>query len=450
MAKEKKPLSEEEKELRQKMTIGGEPAFDIEGELTEEAQEQLLAAISKAINSDGTRAAIDKIYKSISKTSDPVKQIVEAYTKLLQRTISPELLESIKAITTDLQEVSDLLQELTELEPYINAELEKPEYNGETLDSITGKYTARELLELLEDPQQPFTKAVIAARAARDSVEHTTIKRPESIEFPLDKINSHAWNLLKEDTAGQVTIDFNMLPDDKKDLQATAYYSINFESLGDDIAITRRLQPFDKRVYTAVSALFNAGNAIVTATQIHAQMGYTNKPSKNQIKKIDESLSKMTGAQILLDTEMEARVLNYKRFEYEGSLLPIERVRAIINGQLTESAVHIFREPPLMTFAKERRQVTTVNVSLLQSPVSKTDANLQIEDYLIERISRAKNGKSKSCKILFKTLFKHANVNTASQKSRAPEKIKAYLTHYQQENYIKRFSFAKDSVTVFF
>ena len=81
--------------------------------------------------------------------------------------------------------------------------------------------------------------------------------------------------------------------------------------------------------------------------------------------------------------------------------------------------------------------------------------NLLINDYLIERISRAKNGKKKSCRILFKTLYEHARIadrpktNTEKQaKKRTPEKVQKYLEFYQSQGFIKRFTVEPDGVTV--
>ena len=47
----------------------------------------------------------------------------------------------------------------------------------------------------------------------------------------------------------------------------------------------------------------------------------------------------MSGAKILLDNAKEAAALNnIMHFQYDGSLLPIERRTAIINGKLSEGS----------------------------------------------------------------------------------------------------------------
>ena len=394
----------------------------------------------------------------IAKLTDAQKTELEAATRELREAIKKatgvfhgdKWRQLFQAIREDILPLQELIDEIEALEPFIKAELKKEEYGGITFDDIM-EHTPRELLELRHDPNSNIYKIFEAAKAAREKAERVTIQHTNDIEYPLDKISGKAWNLLTEDTNGQLKIAFEMLPK-KKNLQATAYYSINFDSLGDNVKITKRLQPFDKRVYIAVSALFNAGNDIITATQIYYAMGNTGKPGAKHIKKIDDALSKMTGAKITLDNAQEAEALKgkYPHFKYDGSLLPIERITAIVNGQISESAIHIFREPPLMTFAKERKQVTTIDVKLLQSPINKTDANLLIDDYLIDRISKAKNGKHKTCRILYKTLFEHADIKTKMQKQRAPEKVEKYLAYYQQQGFIKKYIMQADGVTIHF
>ena len=143
--------------------------------------------------------------------------------------------------------------------------------------------------------------------------------------------------------------------------------------------------------------------------------------------------------------------------KYTGILLPVEIGELYdIRGSLTEAGIHVLREPPLMTFAKRRGQVTTISLKLLQSPVSKTEANLKIDDYLIEHISRAKRGTRHSCRMLYKTIYEKANINNnpktsteKQQKKRAPEKINKYLTHYQKEGFITRFTADADGITVY-
>lgn len=285
-----------------------------------------------------------------------------------------------------------------------------------------------------------------------DTRAKVSVKHADLIEYPLDKPNSYIWNLLEENTGGQLKFNYeiDMLPKNS-DIQTTAIYSINFEELGDNLKISKKLTPFDKRVYIAVSALFNAGNEVITLTQIYYAMGYTGKPAEKQITRINDAVEKLRKSYITFDNENEAQsISNYPRFKYNGYLLPIESITATINGKLTESAIKMFREPPLMTFAKQRNQVTTITIKLLQSPVNKTDANLAIDDYLLERISKEKRKGVKSCRLLYETIYKRANITQKMQRKRAPEKIRKYLGYYKQQGFIKDYSEQPDGITIIF
>lgn len=282
--------------------------------------------------------------------------------------------------------------------------------------------------------------------AARETLEHIALKRAELIEYPLDKVNSSIWGLLERDTAGQIMFRAEKVGSKN---EINILYAIDFDALGDDVKITKRLMPYDKRVYIAVSALFNAGNSIITLTQIYYAMGYTGRPGSKDLERINASVTKMLGANIYISNEQEAAAYKYDKFVYKGSLLPYEQVEAVANGQLVDAAIHLFREPPVITFAKQRKQVTSIDVKLLQSPISKTDGNLLIDDYLIERISRAKNGKQPH-RILYKTLYEKAKITDKKQRQRAADKIKRYLEHYQKCGMITRYTMEPDGLTVYF
>lgn len=339
-----------------------------------------------------------------------------------------------------------------ELGPYVEEELKKPQYEGLDINALFDKAAAGKGKENTPFSESLFMQAIEAARTAKKRAEAqtATIRRAESVDYPLDKPNSIIWHLLEKDTRGQISFDMSKYGS-KEELPA--YYAINFDAL-DDVRITKRLLPFDKRVYIAVSALFNAGNRVITLTQIYYAMGYTGRPGPRDLQKINDAVSKMTSAQIYFDNEQESTAYKYPRFKYEGSLMPVEKITAVVNGKLADAAIHIFREPPLITFARQRKQITTIDIKLLQSPLSKTDGNILLEDYILERICKEKNNKKKhSCRILYKTLYEHIGLagNTSTerqQKKRAVDKVKKYLDFYVDSKFIKSFTADKDGVTV--
>lgn len=279
------------------------------------------------------------------------------------------------------------------------------------------------------------------------TLPNVTIAKITDVDFPLDKVNRKIWGLIERDTGGQIGIGTEKTGSEK---QITILYSIDFDSLPEGMTITKKLEPYDKRVYIAMAALFNTGKDIITYTEIYHAMGYSGRPGANDLEKLDKAISKMGAAHIYLDNSSEIKArYKYPRFKYDGSLLPFERMRVIANGQLTESAVHLFREPPLLSFARDRKQLTTIPKKLLQSPLSKTDSNIRLEDYLIEEITGVK-GKRRNNKFLFETVYAATGIDTKKQRQRAPEKIEKLLTHYQACGFIDRFTMAGDGFTVYY
>ena len=355
------------------------------------------------------------------------------------------LLEMIKGSTDDEDVYSAVL---LILDTVINHYSEKQEVKDNP-DVAAG-------LEKLKRIREEFA---VLSRGVQKGQTQTVFIKADFVEWPLDKYNSFIWNLTEAQTSGQVVFDMAKRGEERK---IPAIYKINFDALENEVQITKRLSYYDKLVYMAISALFNAGNNVITLSQIYYTMGHTKRPGGGDLSKINDSVTKMAKAWITVDNKLEAAVYKYKRFEYDGSLLPLERGTAIVNGKLTEAALHVFREPPLISFAKQRKQVTTVSVRLLQSPGKKTEFSMQIEDYLIERIAKEKDAakkrkKKKTCRVLLKTVYKHIGIPDGSKmsnaerqkKKRAHDQIKKYLEHYRKEGSITRYIMDPDSITLY-
>lgn len=271
----------------------------------------------------------------------------------------------------------------------------------------------------------------------------TIARRAEKLLYPVDKVNNEVWNYLAgADPNGQIK---TRLRTGRTDAYLV-FFSINFDDLDPALKISKKLTAFDKLVYVATAALFHAGSDVLSVTQIYREMGNSNRPAPNQIQKIWDSLTKMRSAVITVDNQKEVEAgSKYESFSYDGQLLPFERISAYINGTLTDAAIHLFREPPLVQFARERKQVTTIPRKLLESQVSKTEASLQIQDYLLERIGRMKRDPKAPRKILFSTIYENCGITTRNQRSRAPEKVKLFLEHYTKCDWIKGYSFKLSS-----
>ena len=279
-------------------------------------------------------------------------------------------------------------------------------------------------------------------------IPSTVVERIDKLNYPVDKVNSTIWDCFANDSKGQIKFAIKAEREGSR-IPLNILYSIDFSAIDKELKITKSLSPFDKRVYIAIAGLYSVGFSFVSLTQIHYAMGGTTRPGKKEMKKIRLSILKMIAAQIYINNEQEITVYqNYVRFVYFGPLLPCEVQTAYTNGQLSDGVIHIFREPPVMTFARQRKQISTIAIKVLQSPISKTDANLRIEDYLIERVCRAKkNAQQKNLKkIMWETLFEKTKITDAKQRKRTPEKVEKLLSHMVDCEMIKKYEIRCDGI----
>lgn len=266
------------------------------------------------------------------------------------------------------------------------------------------------------------------------------------IFYPIDKVNSELWNCFSigENTPLKAESD----KDSRKGKQASIYVMLDFNEL-DGVKISRTLTSFDKRVFIAISNKREAGQEILTFSQIYEAMGGISRPDKSIRDRIIESIETMSRAIVSIDTTEENKI--YPRLDkivWESQLLHIEKVKGYSRGQITDYAIRIIETPKLYLFAKQRNQITSAPLELFESPISKTEANLSLEDYIFPRIARMRNSTKISRTILIETVCQKCNITTKKQRQRLPGKIEKYLKHYVSVGWIKAYKLTDKSIEI--
>ncbi len=290
--------------------------------------------------------------------------------------------------------------------------------------------------------------------------QQITVKKTDKLIHAIDKVDENLFAGMFDEKASNQPALFNTVTTKKgQKINVTAY--INYEKLPKEI--TKELTDYDRRVYEAAAAIYNAGNTITTLTQIYYTMGGTGKPAAKQVEKISQSITKMMGTLFHIDNQDEIdNNINYPIIEYDGALLPMERVTATINGKITNAAIHLFREPPLMTFARERKQIFTCDLDLLQSPLNISETKFAIEHCLLSLLAMGKHEAEKEKRkpeqyrkpvkkeMLLETIYQRAKTTDRRTKPRTKEKIITLLTHYKSKGQIKDFRLTLDRVILEF
>lgn len=302
-------------------------------------------------------------------------------------------------------------------------------------------------LEVVRDKTRKYSKIRNAAKIKQKEYEDNQ-KAAEEIEKEIPSIISQK---TEKSFAGmdKATVNaFNprkcgndeyYISTSNKNKEAFVSYAVNFDNLPKEVRTTSKLTAFDELVHIAAASLYAAGNEYFSISQIHGAMGNSGSPSKNQVKKIRGSIVKMNAIQIFIDSSKEHEIIpNYAVFKYNASLLPSEMASAYIDGNLVES-VHLFREPPLIAFAKERNQITAFRTDLLGAPISNTETGAAIKIYLLKRIQGMRANKKLSRKILFETVCDECRIE-GRERQRAPEKIKNVLKCWKDKGFIRGLS----------
>lgn len=297
------------------------------------------------------------------------------------------------------------------------------------------------ILDILRKAKENF-----AAASNKDLLPQIKAKKITELQYPLDKVNASLWGIVpvKKMTALKAESD----KDSKKGKQANIYVLLDFDEL-DGVKISRQLTSYDKRVFLAVANLKAQGHDTITAWQVYNAMGGVSRPKKDTIEKIIQSIETLSKCRVTIDNTEEAKLYTrYDRVKATFYLLPTEICSGYAKGIIVENAIKVLEIPKLFTFAEQRGQLTTVPLRLFESPISKTEANLLLEDYLFNRIARMKNSPKITRIILLETVYQKCNVTTYKQKARLPEKIERLLQFYKDESWIKGFVITERNIEI--
>lgn len=445
-----------------------------------ESAERMTAAATKTMKAKERadenkryKEKINEYYKAAGQaiSTESIQRLSESLGKLMQMIINEKAGESWRALIEILKPVSDLIGEIYDNRQQLDEELKKDCYDGRTIDDYLDNYTPSELLALSRDEGSDLYKALQATRAARASMLPAIYPhKTDVLHTPVDRYNFLAFNSFKE-TGGQIA--FNLMSDrdkrdpDRKELTINMRYSLTF---GDDtnLKTTKELTHFDRRLLQAIDSLFKPGaDNVFLIGDISEAMGGKRSPSESRRNNIYGGLTKLGTARVFMDNAAEADFYNYPHFVYDGIILDFERVKVYFKGQEV-TAVKVNRRPVSMAFADERKQITKIPIKVIQSGVSQTNRNLQIEDYILHRIVRQKNelkdlveeqrkkySKKRQEKInslrrlvILSDTF-HEKINTDGKKAivreRAEKTLNKYLNHYANCKYIESYEIDKEA-----
>lgn len=215
------------------------------------------------------------------------------------------------------------------------------------------------------------------------------------------------------------------------------------------------LTSYDKSVLNGVTSLLECGNTMFTIPMLYHAMTGRKNPTVDEAlyDELTSKLERMRRMMLTIDLteENEARYVTAKDggmlavtdVTLEGYLLPLNKIRGLINGKPAE-LYQLIQPPPLYSYSKMRRQLASVKISLLGAPVNNNATTIPLRTYLLQRIELMRNRKNSitSNVILYEAVYQELGAQEAdkTRKKRIRNYAAAFLDFFVEQGYIGGYS----------
>lgn len=217
----------------------------------------------------------------------------------------------------------------------------------------------------------------------------------------------------------------------------------------------RQLSTYDKSIVNGVTSLLESGNTVFSIPMLyHAMTGRQNPTvDENLYEELSAKLEQMRRMMLTIDiseeneahyfTNEKGETVELQNLQIEGYLLPLNKVTGLVNGKKAE-LYQIIQHPPLYSYSKIRRQLASVNISLLGAPVNNNSTTIPLKTYLLQRIELMKNQKNKitQTKILYESVYSELGASAANKtrKMRIRNYTTTILQYFTDQSYIAAYS----------
>lgn len=264
-------------------------------------------------------------------------------------------------------------------------------------------------------------------------------KLPEKAVKTKDNVSSFITQNLLD--AGEQLLEMEKGGRVKKQIRT----KVTFSYEGIDILTKKEFTLFDQEVHDAVVTLFKAGNHFITSAMVYRAMtGKTNSEyiHPDKLKEIEESIDKCMFSKLVIDATEEAAYYGFEEAKYDGSLLSAEKMTIKMGGRRV-AAYKILVEPLLYRYAKAGKQISAIDIKLLDTPVSKTNDIIVLQGFLLRKIEAMKSDRTADRIILYDDIYKIFGINEPQKVKNQLQRIRKYmdtmLEYWKGEKYITDF-----------
>ena len=328
--------------------------------------------------------------------------------------------------------------------------LEYVDYEGEASELVN----EQEAGESEESSQRNLRNLPQIPGGTAKKVEHfkVSISKPDHIIFDTNK------NPQIYEAADIKDVKFTVSGSSSKKKIETLFY-IDFNDAkenGITISNEDRINSYDREIYNAVATLAAAGNNEFSPSMIFQLLSGNisderNKMSPETRRKILKSVEKMSVTRVTIDASAEVRAGMIAQATFKNYLIPAEMTELRINGQLVTDGIRLLSRLPLFDYASRKRQVVSIDIKMLDTPLPNTPENIVLKGYLLMRIASIMNSKNKmSDTIRYNTIYDHLKLQAPTPNAlkvkhkQIRDKIKKFLDFWKKVKFIKDYREEKE------
>ena len=279
---------------------------------------------------------------------------------------------------------------------------------------------------------------------------------PKDMIIPLDKINNLFWNkgIPIDGKPHKIGIEKDGAKEKGNIIVIAGIKELLSEAKG---KLSIDVNEYDGSVWLALANAAYFNKRELTIPQVYELMGGKTRAKKDERQKIIKSFMKLLDGTIFIDNreETDKKKLGYNYPTYYGKaqliqgeiIVSDENNAFTMGGQAVDCIIRLGDVPYLFRFAQERKQIATVPLTVLQTPLRLTEKNLRLRDYIIKRICRIKDLTS-PCTILIPTICKSCAITDKSSKSRLIATLSKLLNYYKEIGFIKNYRIMGDKITI--
>lgn len=392
---------------------------------------------------DAQRAALKEYAETMAAALDAYLPIVTAKLQNLTTAIQnisknmpnsdklgDKLGEMVQRARKTWQPYFDLYDEKKDLEPYIKAELTKPEYAGKIFDDIMDNPI--ELLKQRQDPNSDIYKvfeAAKAAKAAAGSLLQVKYATGTELQTSTDKLPNtfFSYNAPKSKLNGQremlqITQE-EMIPLKYEKTNAppiTLFYDFYYnEKQLQNIGITNGFDSYDYFITAVLDNLILDGNDTVSLTKVWHELGNTGSPSPERLTDLYKRLVRGMTTIITIDDREVKKAWGYGKDndaatykEIISPIMPLQIIgeKFVANGNVAKAQLRITGLSPFFVLSQNIGHFTTWKKEILRLYTGrKTPRYYTVLQYLMTQIAWIRNPHStRNNKITYQELYDYA------------------------------------------